>query len=193
MTNGLSELPRYQPPARRLPQQRSFGADVSVAMERSEKACSRLTQALFAGSLRRNASAPFLQRCRQSGCSAGHVGRSRESAVQWQRSAAGEAPGDVSRRLSGPHLLISMGASTARKRLGPASPQTFATISARSGHYRNAVLSYYSMISSAPADRPGGTSKPIAFAVLRLITNSNLVGSRTGRSAGLAPLRILPA
>src|SRR5262249_5585554 len=30
-----------------------------------------------------------------------------------------------------------------------------------------------------------------AFAVLRLMTNSNVVGCSTGRSAGLAPLRIL--
>ena len=32
-----------------------------------------------------------------------------------------------------------------------------------------------------------------ALAVLRLITNSNLVGCSTGNSAGFAPLRILPA
>ena len=32
-----------------------------------------------------------------------------------------------------------------------------------------------------------------ALAVLRLMTNSNVVGCTTGRSAGLAPLRIFPA
>ena len=32
--------------------------------------------------------------------------------------------------------------------------------------------------------------EPIAFAVLRLMTSSNLVGSWTGRSAGFAPLRM---
>lgn len=31
---------------------------------------------------------------------------------------------------------------------------------------------------------------PSVFAVLRLITNSNLVGCMTGRSAGFAPLRM---
>src|SRR6516225_12196100 len=41
--------------------------------------------------------------------------------------------------------------------------------------------------------RPGGIAKPSLFAVLRLITNSNLVGCRTGNSAGFAPFRILPA
>jgi hypothetical protein len=39
--------------------------------------------------------------------------------------------------------------------------------------------------------REGGTVRPIALAVLRLIANSYLVGCCTGRSAGLAPLRIL--
>ena len=37
----------------------------------------------------------------------------------------------------------------------------------------------------------GGTVRPRAFAVLRLITNSNFVGCSKGRSAGLAPLNIL--
>ena len=38
-----------------------------------------------------------------------------------------------------------------------------------------------------------GTSRPSAFAVLRLITNSNLVGRNTGKSAGFSPLRMRPA
>src|SRR5437870_13380528 len=36
-----------------------------------------------------------------------------------------------------------------------------------------------------------GMVTPICLAVLRLITSSNLVGCSTGRSAGLAPFRIL--
>jgi hypothetical protein len=39
---------------------------------------------------------------------------------------------------------------------------------------------------------PGGKLRPNALAVLRLITNSNLVDCATGRSAGFSPLRILP-
>ena len=35
--------------------------------------------------------------------------------------------------------------------------------------------------------------RPRALAVLRLMTSANLVGCSTGRSAGLAPLRILAA
>ena len=48
----------------------------------------------------------------------------------------------------------------------------------------------HSITSSAVANSVSGTARPSALAVLRLITNSNLVGCSTGRSAGLAPLRI---
>jgi hypothetical protein len=48
----------------------------------------------------------------------------------------------------------------------------------------------YSITSSAVASSDGGTGRPSVLAVLRLITSSNLVGCKTGRSAGLAPLRI---
>src|SRR5215211_1585030 len=50
----------------------------------------------------------------------------------------------------------------------------------------------YSITSSARASKVGGTVRPRAFAVFRLITSSNLVGCRTGRSAGFSPLRIRP-
>jgi len=49
----------------------------------------------------------------------------------------------------------------------------------------------YCMSSSACRSIDGGIVSPRAFAVLRLITSSNLVGCSTGSSAGLAPLRIL--
>ena len=49
----------------------------------------------------------------------------------------------------------------------------------------------YSMTRSARTSTDGGIVRPSAFAVLRLIANSNFVGCSTGRSAGLAPLRIL--
>src|SRR5262249_36765327 len=49
----------------------------------------------------------------------------------------------------------------------------------------------HSITPSARASSVGGTSMPSVFAVLRLITSSNLVGCSTGRSAGLAPFRIL--
>src|SRR5262249_54987905 len=49
----------------------------------------------------------------------------------------------------------------------------------------------HSITSSARASSDCGTVRPSAFAVFRLITSSKLVGRSTGRSAGLAPLRIL--
>jgi hypothetical protein len=51
----------------------------------------------------------------------------------------------------------------------------------------------YSITSSAMASTPGGMARPSAFAVSRLMTSSNFVGSKIGRSAGLAPLTICAA
>ena len=48
----------------------------------------------------------------------------------------------------------------------------------------------HSITSSARASSDGGTSRPSAFAVLRLKMSSNFVGCSIGRSAGLAPLRM---
>jgi hypothetical protein len=49
----------------------------------------------------------------------------------------------------------------------------------------------YSITSSARASSVGGTSRPSAFAVVKLMTSSNLVGCSTGMSAGFAPRRTL--
>jgi len=49
----------------------------------------------------------------------------------------------------------------------------------------------YSMISSARTKRDCGILRPSALAVFMLMTSSNFVDCSTGRSAGLAPLRIL--
>ena len=51
-------------------------------------------------------------------------------------------------------------------------------------------VSPYSITSSARVSSVGGTVRPSALAVLRLITSSYLVGAWTGRSLGLAPLRM---
>jgi hypothetical protein len=48
----------------------------------------------------------------------------------------------------------------------------------------------YSITSSALSWRNRGTSRPSAFAVFMLMTNSYLVGICTGRSAGFVPRRI---
>src|SRR4029077_12966664 len=44
----------------------------------------------------------------------------------------------------------------------------------------------HSITSSARASSEGGTSRPRAFAVIRLMARSNLVGCSTGSSAGVA-------
>jgi hypothetical protein len=46
--------------------------------------------------------------------------------------------------------------------------------------------------SSAVARSVSGMVRPRALAVVRLMTNSNLVDCTTGKSAGLAPLRMVP-
>jgi hypothetical protein len=53
------------------------------------------------------------------------------------------------------------------------------------------IASHRRMISSARTSMDGGMVRRRAFAVLRLITSSNLVGCSIGRSPGLQPLRIL--
>src|SRR6201997_1998472 len=48
----------------------------------------------------------------------------------------------------------------------------------------------HSITSSARPKSIGGTSRPSAFAVLRLITSSYFVGCCTGKSAGFVPRRM---
>ena len=54
------------------------------------------------------------------------------------------------------------------------------------------IAPLHSITSSAIASTPGGIVRPSALAVLRLMTNSNLVALVTGRSAGFSPLRTRP-
>ena len=61
---------------------------------------------------------------------------------------------------------------------------------ANSCQMRRSKQHLYSITSSARASSAGGTSRPSAFAVVRLMTRSNLVGACTGRSAGFSPLRM---
>src|SRR5262249_23227160 len=58
--------------------------------------------------------------------------------------------------------------------------------------YDEVTSPHHSITSSASASSLGGMSRPSALAVLRLMTNSNLVGCMTGISAGLVPFRIRP-
>ena len=67
------------------------------------------------------------------------------------------------------------------------------TLWATSRLMRRSKLHLYSITSSAIARTPDGMVRPSAFAVFRLMTSSNLVGSKTGRSVGFSPLRMRPA
>ena len=57
--------------------------------------------------------------------------------------------------------------------------------------YIQARGSIHLITLSALASTFGGIGSPICFAALRLMMNSNFVGCSTGRSAGLAPFKIL--
>jgi hypothetical protein len=78
----------------------------------------------------------------------------------------------ASRRLARPYL-----GRTYHRLIAPALPGAF----------------LHSITSSARAMSCGDTSRPSPFAALRLMIISKVVGRRTGRSAGLSPLRIRPA
>src|SRR5271165_4764559 len=56
-----------------------------------------------------------------------------------------------------------------------------------SWRYRDELPASHWIISSAVANNVSGMVRPSAFAVLRLITRSNLVGCMTGRSDGFSP------
>jgi hypothetical protein len=56
--------------------------------------------------------------------------------------------------------------------------------------HRQHGLHAHSITSSARARRVGGTVRPSALAVLRLIAISNFIGCCTGSSAGFSPLRM---
>src|SRR5262249_32772830 len=63
----------------------------------------------------------------------------------------------------------------------------------RTAEPRDERPSSHSMTSSARANKECGTSRSMALAVLRLMTNSNLTVCHTGMSAGFSPLRTRPA
>ena len=108
----------------------------------------------------------------------------------FQRLEIGTAIGAQHNRLTVEHRAIDRqrrdGIANAGEGVGivgrGASPQALA-VKPQSGTY--------SITSSARESNEGGTVRPSALAVFKLITSSNRVGCSTGKSAGLAPLRIL--
>src|SRR5262249_15317552 len=66
------------------------------------------------------------------------------------------------------------------------------TRGSRAAEKRDERAAPHSITSSASASNLSGISRPSALAVLGLSTNSNFVGSITGRSLGFSPLRMRP-
>src|SRR5262249_46834458 len=62
----------------------------------------------------------------------------------------------------------------------------------RAAEQRDELAARHSITSSATLSNDDGTVRPSILAVWALMTNSNLVDWSTGRSAGLAPLRMRP-
>src|SRR5262245_51640772 len=106
----------------------------------------------------------------------------------------------VGRKTRQPTASVNLAKNQSRerrqfRRLDPTLPvpQSFAPPERIQHHLIQDVLVRnpgYSITSSARASRVGGTSRPSALAVLRLMTSSYLVGACTGRSAGFSPLRM---
>src|SRR5262249_27406780 len=60
----------------------------------------------------------------------------------------------------------------------------------RAAEQRDELAVSHSITSSAATCSVSGTFRPSAFSFFRLMTNANLVGCKTGNSAGFSPLRI---
>ena len=87
-------------------------------------------------------------------------------------------------------LLLAPGPQRLRQRVR-GSPQAGSTVAAAPPSRSEIAPADHSITSSARASSIGGTSRPSALAVIRLMTKLNLVGCSTGMSAGFAPRRIL--
>src|ERR1700738_3420051 len=94
-----------------------------------------------------------------------------------------------------PLMARSCGARNLRDlpQLGESGCANGAAVSSAHDPLRTASKRLHSITSSAATSSVGGAVSPSALAVLRLITNSNLVGCAIGRSAGFSPFRILSA
>src|SRR5262245_18805859 len=77
-------------------------------------------------------------------------------------------------------------------RLSPYCPLRAASLHRTAEQRDELATSHHSITSSAATMSLSGTVKLRALAVLRLITNSNLVGCTTGKSVGVSPARMRP-
>src|SRR5262245_64649830 len=95
-----------------------------------------------------------------------------------QTSLPGRTSGHAHEHTDAPHPLRLLRARRERPR------------GCRAAEQRDELAPHHSITSSARASMIGGISRPIALAVLTLITSVNLVGRSIGKSAALAPLRM---
>ena len=125
-----------------------------------------------------------------------------------------DAPRPVSPSVGGRHRNgINAAPQKPKLRDLPTSSATFSTVSVKSGkpqsehnesglppladmEWNNGLMrcsknGRYSTVLSISNSIVAGILSPSAFAVVRLIVNSNLLGCWIDKSAGLAPLRIL--
>ena len=147
--------------AARLDQRAGAGLPAGEAGVRRTKACAALR-------LHRRSYA--LEPAREAGRE--YIGASSSTANEADRARA---------RGHGLPRGLGQGAGSARR---PGQQQVDA-------HLNHSATIGYEIRLSARCSTAGGIVSPSAFAVFRLITSSNFVGCSTGRSAGLAPFRIL--
>src|SRR5207237_9514945 len=124
-----------------------------------------------------------------------HVGR-RPASVD--SAVAALRPAELLERLaecSDPSLSFRVALSIGHQHAYTAAP--FGLLRARrerprrrAGDERDELAALHSITSSARTSTPCGTVMPSAFAVLRLMTISYLVGACTGSSSGFSPLRM---
>ncbi len=141
---------------------------------------------------RARARAPILCRSRSSGCAPCRSCRtSRATLARHTASTVGRSLGGASRQRRGRSRTRSRARCGARGAHG--RTRAWSTRRSRQplGGVGRVGRAPYSITWSARHRTDCGIVSPIALAVLRLITSSNLVGCSTGRSPGLAPFRIL--
>jgi hypothetical protein len=123
------------------------------------------------------------------------MGRGQKLFPGWTEKLTGSLPrpliyaaGAVVRRE--PHLM-ACAQSVAKNRADHGLPSRKRPCDSHATEKGDELAPPHSITSSARAITVAGISRPIAFAVFKLITNSNVTGWAIGRSSGLVPRKIL--